>query len=143
MDRDKLHREVLRTFDNACVGRSAQYSGRAGFVPLADVYFVEESRELVVRFELPGLARQDIQLEVEPRKVVVHGRRTFLGGDRRVYQQVEMDYGDFERQIRLAVDVDVDAAQATYDAGVLEVRLPLLAHDPRKQRIEIRIGGES
>jgi HSP20 family molecular chaperone IbpA len=54
-----------------------------------------------------------------------------------------MDYGDFERQISLAVDVDVDAAQATYDAGILEVRLPLLAHDPRKQRIEIRIGGES
>ena len=143
MDRDKLHREVLRTFDNACISRSAQYSSRAGFVPLADVYFEEGSRQLVVRFELPGLARDDIQLEVEPRKVVVHGRRTFSGGDRRVYQQVEMDYGDFERQIRLAVDVDVDATQATYEAGILEVRLPLVTHDPRKQHIEIKIGGES
>ena len=143
MDRDKLHREVLRTFDNACISRSAQYSGRAGFVPLADVYFVEESRHLVVRFELPGLAREDIQLEVEPRKVMVRGRRTFFGGDRRVYQQVEMDYGDFERQIRMAVDIDVDATQATYEAGVLEVRLPLVANDPHKQRIEIKIGGES
>ena len=38
-----------------------------------------------------------------------------------------MDYGDFERQIRLAVDVDVDATQATYEAGILEVRLPLVA----------------
>jgi HSP20 family protein len=138
-----LHREVLRTFDNACISRSAQYSSRAGFVPLADVYFEEESRQLVVRFELPGLAREDIQLEVEPRKVVVHGRRTFFGGDRRVYQQVEMDYGDFERQIRLVVDIDVEATQATYEAGILEVRLPLVAHDPRKQRIEIKIGGES
>ena len=143
MDRDKLHREVLRTFDNACISRSAQYSSRAGFVPLSDVYFEEKSRELVVRFELPGLTREDIQLEVEPRKVVVHGRRTFLGGEHRVYQQVEMDYGDFERQIRLAVDVDVDTTQATYDAGVLEVRLPLVAHEPRKQRIEIKIGGVS
>jgi HSP20 family protein len=143
VDRDKLHREVLRTFDNACISRSAQYSSRAGFVPLADVYFEEESRQLVVRFELPGLAREDIQLEVEPRKVVVHGRRVFSGGDGRVYQQVEMDYGDFERQIRLAVDVDVDATQATYEAGILEVRLPLVAHEPRKQHIEIKIGGES
>jgi HSP20 family molecular chaperone IbpA len=75
--------------------------------------------------------------------VVVRGRRTFFGGDRRVYQQVEMDYGDFERQIRLAVDIDVDATQATYEAGVLEVRLPLVANDPHKQRIEIKIGGES
>ena len=143
MDRDKLHREVLRTFDNACISRSAQFSSRAGFVPLADVYFEEASGELVVRFELPGLRREDIQLDVEARKVVVHGRRTFPGGEHRVYQQVEMDYGDYERQIRLAVDVDVEATQATYDAGVLEVRLPLLSHDPRTQRIEIRVGGES
>ena len=143
MDRDKMHLEVLRTFENACISRSSQYSSRAGFVPLADVYFEEESRQLVVRFELPGLARDDIELEVEPRKVVVHGRRVFSGGDRRVYQQVEMDYGDFERQIRLAVDVDVDATQATYEAGILEVRLPLVAHDPRKQHIEIKIGGDS
>ena len=143
MDRDKLHREVLRTFDNACISRSAQFSSRAGFVPLADVYFEEDSRQLVVRFELPGLRREDIQLDVESRKVVVHGRRAFPGGEHRVYQQVETDYGDFERQIRLAVDVDVDATQATYDAGVLEVRLPLLSHDPGAQRIEIRVGGES
>jgi Molecular chaperone (small heat shock protein) len=143
VDRDKLHREVLRTFDNACISRSAQYSSRAGFVPLADVYFEEESRQLVVRFELPGLTREVIQLEVEPRKVVVHGRRSFSGGDGRVYQQVEMDYGDFERHIRFAVDVDVDATEATYEAGILEVRLPLVADEPRKQRIEIRIGGES
>jgi len=143
VDRDKLHREVLRTFDNACISRSAQYASRAGFVPLADVYFEEKSRELVVRFELPGLSREDIQLEVEPRKVVVRGRRTFPGGEDRVYQQVEMDYGDFQRQIRLAVDVSVDEAKATYEAGVLEVRLPLVTHEPRTQRIEIRIGGAS
>jgi len=143
VDRDKLHREVLRTFDNACISRSAQYSSRAGFVPLADVYFEEKSRELVVRFELPGLSRENIRLEVEPRKVLVRGRRTFPGGEHRVYQQVEMDYGDFERQIRLAVDVAVDDTQATYEAGVLEVRLPLVTHEPRTRRIEIRIGGAS
>ena len=143
MDRDKLHREVLRTFDNACISRSAQFSSRAGFVPLADVYFEEDSRQLVVRFELPGLRREDIQLDVESRKVVVRGRRGFPGGEHRVYQQVEMDYGAFERQIRLVVDVDVEATQATYEAGVLEVRLPLLTHEPQKQRIEINVGGES
>ena len=143
MDRDKLHREVLRTFDNACISRSAQYSSRAGFVPLADVYFEEKSRELVVRFELPGLSRENIRLEVEPRKVLVRGRRTFPGGEHRVYQQVEMDYGDFERQIRLAVDISVDETKATYEAGVLEVRLPLVTHEPRTRRIEIRIGGAS
>jgi HSP20 family protein len=143
VDRDKLHSEVLRAFDNACVNRGTQYSVRAGFVPLADVYFEEESRDLVVRFELPGLNRDDIDLEVEPRKVTVRGCRVFAGGDRRVYQQVEMDYGRFERQIRLAVDVDAAGTRATYEAGVLEVRLPLVPHDPRKQRIDIKVGGES
>ena len=142
MDRDKLHREVLRTFENACIPRSAQYSARAGFVPLADVYFEEDAHALVVRFELPGLSREEIELDVEPRKVTVRGRRRFAGGENRVYQQVEMDYGDFERQIRLAVDIDLTGAQAVYDAGVLEVRLPLVAHDAKRQRIDIQVGGE-
>jgi len=136
---EKVHREVLRAFNDACLPRGNRYSSRAGIVPLADVYFEEQQREIVVRFELPGLVRDEIQLFVERRQIVVQGKREFAGGDHRVYQQVEMDYGPFERRIRLTVDVDVDNAQATYEAGILEVRLPLLAHDAKVQQIEIKV----
>lgn len=139
MDYEKTHRDVLRAFNDVCVGRSKQYPAKVGFVPLADVYFEEDTREIVVRFELPGLSREEIQLYVERRNLVVQGKREFEGGERRVYQQVEMDYGEFERRIRLAVDVDVDKTLASYEAGILEVRLPLLVHDAKGQQIEIKI----
>jgi HSP20 family protein len=139
VEHEKVHKEVLRAFNDACLGRGKQYPARGTFVPLADVYFEEDANVLVVRFELPGLIREDIQLYVERRNLVVQGRREFVAGEQRVYQQVEMDYGEFERQIRLAVDVDVDHTQATYEAGVLEVRLPLLASENKLQQIEIQV----
>jgi HSP20 family protein len=139
VDYEKAHKDVLRVFEDACVARSKGYQARVGFVPLADVYFEELDREIVVRFELPGMRREDIQLFVERRQITIQGHRDFGGGEHRVYQQVEMDYGDFERRIRLTVDIDADRTQAVYEAGVLEVRLPLLQHDSKPQQIEIRI----
>jgi HSP20 family protein len=139
VDYEKTHREVLRAFNDACLVRGGQYSPRPGFVPLADVYFEQETREIVVRFELPGMSREDIQLFVERRQITVQGHREFAGGDRRVYQQVEMDYGEFERRIRLTVDVEVDGVQAVYEAGMLEVRLPLQQHDTKATQVEIQV----
>ena len=53
----------------------------------------------------------------------MRGERTFPTREGRVYQQVEMDYGPFERRVRLMIDVDPDVTTATYEAGILEVRL--------------------
>ena len=50
-----------------------------------------------------------------------------------------MDYGPFDRRIRLAVDVDVDKTYATYDDGVLEIRLPLLTQESKVQQVPIKV----
>jgi HSP20 family protein len=142
VDRDKLHNEVLRAFNDSCVvSTRQQYRGR-GFRPAADAYFEEESREIVVRFELPGMALEDIELLVDRRELVVRGERGFPTGEGRVYQQVEMDYGPFERRVRLMVDVEPEVTTATYDAGVLEVRLTLTEREAGARRIDIRTGGD-
>jgi HSP20 family protein len=142
VDRDKLHNEVLRAFNDSCVvSTRQQYRGR-GFRPAADAYFEEESREIVVRFELPGMALEDIELLVDRRELVVRGERGFPSGEGRVYQQVEMDYGPFERRVRLMVDVEPEVTTATYDAGVLEVRLTLTEREAGARRIDIRTGGD-
>ena len=142
MDRDKLHNEVLRAFNDSCVvSTRQQYRGR-GFRPAADAYFEEESREIVVRFELPGMALEEIELLVDRRELVVRGERGFPTGEGRVYQQVEMDYGPFERRVRLMVDVEPEVTTATYDAGVLEVRLTLTEREAGARRIDIRTGGD-
>lgn len=137
MDFDKMHNEVLRAFNDSCVISSRHpYRGR-GFRPAADAFFQERTREIVVRLELPGMGRDDIELFVDRRELVVRGERGFPSGEGRVYQQVEMDYGPFERRVRLMVDVEPDSTSATYEAGVLEVRLTLVDRDTSARKIHI------
>jgi HSP20 family protein len=72
----------------------------------------------------------------------VRGERAFATAEGRVYQQVEMDYGPFERRVRITVDVDPEATTATYEAGILEVRLALDSRGSGARRIDIQtIGG--
>ena len=94
----------------------------------------------MVRFELPGMALDDIELLVDRREIVVRGERVFPTREGRIYQQVEMDYGPFERRVRLLVDVDPEVSTATYEAGVLEVRLTLSEREGAR-KIEIQTGG--
>jgi HSP20 family protein len=141
VDVEKLHNEVLRAFNDSCViATRQQYRGR-GFRPAADAYFEEDTREIVVRFDLAGIAMSDIELLVDRRELVVRGERAFPTREGRVYQQVEMDYGPFERRVRLMVDVDPEVTTATYEAGVLEVRLTLTERDQGARKIDIRTGG--
>jgi HSP20 family protein len=140
VDVEKLHNDVLRAFNDSCVvATRQQYRGR-GFRPAADAYFEEDTREIVVRFELAGLAMEDIELLVDRRELVVRGERSFPTREGRVYQQVEMDYGPFERRVRLMVDVDPEVTTATYEAGVLEVRLILKPHEAGARKIDIQNG---
>jgi HSP20 family molecular chaperone IbpA len=53
-----------------------------------------------------------------------------------------MDYGPFERRVRLMVDVDPDSTSATYEAGVLEVRLTLAERDTAARKIQITTAGD-
>jgi len=140
VDIDRLHNEVLRAFNDSCVVHTRQYGGR-GFCPSADVYFEEDTREIVVRFELPGMTMDAIELLVDRREIVIRGERTFPAHGGRVYQQVEMDHGPFERRVRLLVDVDPEVTTATYAAGILEVRLTLTPQDEGVHKVEIQTRG--
>jgi HSP20 family protein len=53
------------------------------------------------------------------------------------YQQMEIDYGPFQRQITLAEDIDPDDASATYDRGILTVRLPIAPRPVPRESIAI------
>lgn len=125
MARDQLHRELLKVFADACTPRAPRPIGKHGYCPPADVFYESASDEVVVRFELPGLERDEINLFVDRRELTVRGERRFPVAEGRSYQQVELDYGTFERRIRLGVDVDPDKTTASYGHGILEVRLAL------------------
>jgi HSP20 family protein len=135
---DDLENEVLRVFNDACSARAQRPVTHRGYCPPADVYFETGSGQIVVRFEIPGLERDEINLLVDRRQVVVRGERRFPRASTRSYQQVELDYGPFERRLRLAVDIDPDNTTASYDNGILEVHLALAQHEHEVSQISIR-----
>ena len=137
MARDDLHRELLRVFADACTPRAPRPIGKHGYCPPADVFYEAAGDEVVVRFELPGLERDEINLFVERRELLVRGERRFPVAESRSYQQVELDYGSFERRIRLGVDIEPDRTVATYDHGILEVRLALAPVEATTRQVPI------
>ena len=80
--------------------------------------------------DLAGVDRSLIDLSVEPRRVVVRGSReapepTDAEGRAIQMHALEIDYGPFEREVPLPVDVDVEAASAEQQNGLLWVYLPV------------------
>jgi HSP20 family protein len=117
-------------FDNlvrAAFGPST-YTGsgrRTGFNPAAEAH--RDGDDAVIRLELPGVSTDDVSVEVKGRHLVITGSRR----DERAEQAQEpggrgfseFSYGSFTRSFRLAPSVTADAVSASYDAGVLTVRV--------------------
>ena len=96
-----------------------------GFQPNLDSYHTDEPHELTVIVELPGVDPGSLEISVSERSLVIAGARTRAKGDGRVYQQIEIEYGAFERTVRLAEDVDPEQARARYEQGMLTISLPV------------------
>jgi HSP20 family protein len=71
--------------------------------------------------------------------VTVSGERRRPWAEGRVYQQMEIEYGPFEREIVLDVDVDTAGARATYTGGLLTIVLPLAKRTPRGVKVPIQV----
>lgn len=126
---DKMLLELLR-------GERRPRYGRAAFRPNADVYYDKRAKQVVVRLELPGIDPDAIDLEIDDAVLRVSGVRTDERRPDAVYQQMEIVYGRFERAVMLPPEVDGAGASATYNAGYLEIVLPL---KPRSVTRRIRI----
>ena len=95
-----------------------------GWAMLGGDVFEDETR-LVVRLEVPGMEKQDMEIEVRDDALVVSGEKRFeresTEGRWRVMQCA---YGSFQRVVPLPVRVLADQARASYTNGVLRVELP-------------------
>jgi len=97
---------------------------RRGYRPQVDVFRSEEPPLLTIQVELAGVDPDDVQLVAAPQALLIAGERR-RPKDCGHYQQMEMDYGPFQRQITLSEDIDPEQAVATYERGILTVRLPI------------------
>ena len=97
---------------------------RGSWVPAVDIYETE-SHDLVVRAELPGMSREDIEVKIENNTLVLKGEKKL---DPEVkdesYRRIERTYGTFHRSFTLPTTVDTALISADVKNGVLTVKLP-------------------
>ena len=124
-DVDDLRDEIQELF--ADLWQVPRFSGlRLGFRPNVDCFHTDEPHALTVVIELPGVDAQSVRVVAGERVLVVAGERRRPQVPGRVYQQMEIEYGPFQRQIRLAEDVDPEKAHARFERGVLTIELPVV-----------------
>lgn len=85
----------------------------------------EDTDQIVVRLEVPGLDKNDLNIEVQDGSLIVRGEKRFeRESSEGRYRVLQCAYGSFQRAVPLPVDVVADQAGATYKNGVLRVALP-------------------
>jgi HSP20 family molecular chaperone IbpA len=115
---------------------------RAAFTPAADLD--RDGDDAVLRLELPGVdPEKDVVVEVERGQLVVRGeRRDERTEDRDGLRTREVRYGSFRRAFGLPAHVTAEALSASYDAGVLTVRVKDAYAGTAAKRIEVAAGGD-
>ena len=112
---------------------------RPVYRPEVDVYRTEDDpASLIVLVELPGVDPAEVQLIASPQALLIAGTRR-RPKDCGHYQQMEVSYGSFQRQVTLAEDVDPDEATATYERGILTIRLPIAPKPKVRESISIEV----
>src|SRR5579884_3797243 len=109
------------------------------WIPAMDL--VETDDDFVLRADLPGLGESDVNIELEDNVLTISGERKAEHEERKEgYYRVERASGTFSRSLTLPEGVDPEAVRASFDKGVLEVRIP--KPEQRKPRkVAISVGG--
>ena len=136
-DVDKLQEEIEELF--ADLWQVPRFSGmRHGFRPNVDCFHTDDPHTLTVVVELPGVDPTSIELVAGERVLLITGERKRPRVQGRVYQQMEIETGAFQRRVRLVEDIDPERALATFDNGVLTIELPVVER-PHTGRIVIAV----
>ena len=127
---------LFNTFFDTPTGGNG--GGLRRWVPAMDL--VETDDHFVLKADLPGLDSGDVNIEVEDNVLTVSGERKVEQEEKREgFHRVERSFGRFRRSLKLPDGVDADAIAATFDKGVLEIRIPKPeARKPR--RVAIKVG---
>jgi HSP20 family protein len=92
----------------------------------------------IVRVELPGVKTEDIEVTLQDDILTIKGKRERSEEHKdETVHFVERAYGEFVRSLRIPTDVKVDAVEASYKDGILEIRLPK-SEESKPRRIEVK-----
>ena len=105
------------------------------FVPAVDVY--EYAEKLVLKLEVPGIRREDLDIRVEGRVLTVKGERKFESEEKEEnFHRIERRFGSFVRSFTLPSTVNTEKVDATSADGVLSISF---AKKPEAQPKQIQV----
>ena len=134
-----LQERMNRLFEESLSKSKRPEEGVMGgsWSPMVDVFETESN--VVMKAEVPGMAREDFNVEVKDNVITLRGERRFQKGVKEEnYHRIERNYGKFQRSFTLPFEVDRDNIEAHYKDGVLEVTLPKTEKTKQKQ-IDIKV----
>lgn len=128
---------VLRREMNRLLDESTSESPRM-WAPAVDVF--ENEREIVLHAELPGMKKEEIDIQLNGDTLTLSGERKQAAATRSEhYHRIERKYGSWQRTFEIEVPLDSTGVSASYEDGVLTVRLPKQASvRPRQIPIELK-----
>ena len=131
---NEMNRLFNTVFDAPAPGNGATLRR---WMPAMDL--VETDDHFVLHADLPGLSEDDISIEFEDGALTVSGERKAEHETKSEgYYRVERAFGTFSRTVTLPKGINADAVSASFDRGVLDVRIP---KPEERKPLRIEIGG--
>jgi HSP20 family protein len=136
---NEMNRLFNTFFDTPTTGNGGSGgSSPRRWIPAMDL--VETDEHFVLKADLPGLAEADVNVEVEDNVLTISGERKAEHEDKREgYVRVERAFGTFRRSLTLPEGIDPEAVQASFENGVLEVRIPK-PEERKPRKVAIQVG---
>ncbi len=101
-------------------------------IPYVDV--IDSGNEYVVKAELPGIKKENVEMEVDANELVVNAKSDVVTEEKgKTYLHRERAFSTFHRHIGFGESIDTERVSANMIAGILEVNLPKLGPRPEKK----------
>jgi len=120
-DFEQLRQQMLRLFDSM----GGNTFGELGVGVFPPMNITQDSDNLYVRAEVPGIDAKELEISATGRRLTVAGKRKIAKeNDRASYHRKERAEGEFSRTVVLPVEFDVARVDANYTSGILTMTLP-------------------
>jgi HSP20 family protein len=144
---DRTFDQVFRDFGmprRSWLARSPFRSGEREGLWSPRVEAIQKGDQFIVRADLPGLKKDDVQVDLTDDAITIRGERHDEHQEEREgYYHSEREYGQFSRTIPLPEGVIGESAQASFRNGVLEITMQAPPEATRGRRLEIKDTSES
>lgn len=129
-----LQDKINQAFNEQYVQSDSEAVSTKAWAPLVDIF--ESTDELIVRAEIPGVSKDDIEIEVTTELLSIKGERKLCETDKTEFVRMERKYGPFQRSFNIGVPIQPDKVKAAYKDGILELIIPK-AEEVKPKKITI------